>query len=123
MKAKYRLVFNRKKKLNNEGKAQVLVEIYFDRQNRTYVKTKVFLFPNQWDPKKQLVKNHENYIYLNQFLSNFISNIESKELESINKGEIVNTENIHILINEEKEKQKRIFNEFYASEIENEKKI
>lgn len=81
----YNLVFNRKKLLNSEGKALVQVEAYLNKQKK-YFSTKVYVKPCQWDPKRKAVKNHPNMDSLNQYLANFISELEQLELEIVHSG-------------------------------------
>lgn len=76
----YNLVFNRKKLLNAEGKALIQVEAYLNKQKK-YFSTKVYIKPYQWDPKRKAVRNHPNMESLNQYLSDFILNLEQLELE------------------------------------------
>lgn len=47
-KIRYRLVYNRQHKLNNQGKALVQAEAYLNRR-KTYFTTKVYLYPDEWD--------------------------------------------------------------------------
>lgn len=83
----YNLVFNRKKQLNSEGKALIQVEAYLNKQKR-YFSTKVYVKPCQWDNKRRSVKNHPNMDVLNQFLNDYISNLERVELETIQSGKV-----------------------------------
>lgn len=76
----YNLVFNRKKTLNAEGKALIQVEAYLNKQKR-YFSTKVYIKPHQWDSKRREVKNHPNMESLNQYLSDFVLNLEQLELD------------------------------------------
>lgn len=78
----YNLVFNRKKLLNSEGKALIQVEAYLNKQKK-YFSTKVYIKPYQWDAKRKAVKNHPNTESLNQYLSNFIAELEQVELEVV----------------------------------------
>lgn len=55
----YNLVFNRKKRLNAEGKALIQVEAYLNRQKK-YFSTKIYVKPTQWDSKRKAVRNHPN---------------------------------------------------------------
>lgn len=48
----YNLVFNRKKRLNAEGKALIQVEAYLNRQKK-YFSTKIYVKPTQWDSKRK----------------------------------------------------------------------
>ena len=81
----YNLVFNRKKQLNSEGKALVQVEAYLNKQKK-YFSTKVYVKPFQWDAKRKAVKNHPNMDSLNQYLANFIAELEQLELEIVHTG-------------------------------------
>lgn len=73
----YNLVFNRKKLLNSEGKALIQ---YLNKQKK-YFSTKVYIKPYQWDAKRKAVKNHPNMESLNQYLSDFVAELEQLELE------------------------------------------
>ena len=81
----YNLVFNRKKQLNSEGKALIQVEAYLNKQKK-YFSTKVYVKPFQWDAKRKAVKNHPNMESLNQYLTNFIAELEQLELEVAHSG-------------------------------------
>ena len=81
----YNLVFNRKKQLNSEGKALIQVEAYLNKQKK-YFSTKVYVKPFQWDAKRKAVKNHPNMESLNQYLTNFIADLEQVELEVAHSG-------------------------------------
>lgn len=82
----YRLVYNRKHCLNHQGTALVQVEAYLERR-KVYFSTRVYLFPHQWDAKKQRIKEHPHYESLNRMLDEFILLLEQKELEMWRKGE------------------------------------
>lgn len=81
----YNLVFNRKKQLNAEGKALIQVEAYLNKQKR-YFSTKVYVKPCQWDNKRRSVKNHPNMVALNQYLDQYVSELERMELEMVQSG-------------------------------------
>ena len=81
----FNLVFNRKKRLNSEGKALIQVEAYQNRQ-KMYFSTNVYVRPNQWDQKRRRVKNHLNMFELNQYLDCFILRLERVELELLQSG-------------------------------------
>ncbi|WP_099464919.1 MULTISPECIES: site-specific integrase [Parabacteroides] len=83
----YNLVFNRKKKLNAEGKALIQVEAYLNRQKK-YFSTKVYVRPNQWDNKRRAIKNHPNMEALNQYLYNYIFELERIELDAMHGGKV-----------------------------------
>lgn len=76
----YHLVFNRKKRLNGEGKALIQVEAYWNRK-KAYFSTNVYVTPEQWDPCRRRVKNHPNKLELNRYLDRFVTGLEQVELE------------------------------------------
>lgn len=84
----YNLVYNRKRVLNEKGVALVQVEAYLNKK-RKYFSTNIYIFPNQWDEKRQLVKNHPNSEALNRMLYEFIASIEKKELSLWQQGRTV----------------------------------
>lgn len=81
----YKLVYNRKKVLNRQGKALVQVEAYLDRRKK-YFSTHIYLKPEQWDVRKEQVKKHPNAEALNRQLYAFVANIEKKELQLWQQG-------------------------------------
>lgn len=83
----YNLVFNRKKQLNAEGKALIQVEAYLNKQKK-YFSTKVYVKPCQWDSKRRMMKNHPNADALNQYLTDFVSDLERIELETVQSGKL-----------------------------------
>ena len=87
----YNLVFNRKGTLNERGVALVQVEAYLNKR-RKYFSTKIYISPNQWDGKRQLIKNHPNSEALNRRLYEYISAIEKKELSLWQQGRTVSLE-------------------------------
>ena len=109
----YNLVFNRKKLLNSEGKALIQVEAYLNKQKK-YFSTKVYIKPYQWDAKRKAVKNHPNMESLNQYLSNFIAELEQLELE-------IAQSNKEFSLNDLKEKPETgqiSFSQFMQNEIQ-----
>lgn len=91
----YNLVFNRKKQLNAEGKALIQVEAYLNKQKR-YFSTKVYIKPCQWDVKRKIIKNHPNMESLNQFLYNYICELERIELEVIQHGKVFELNDLRV---------------------------
>ncbi len=80
MKASYKIVYNRKRKLNKEGKALVQLQVCLQRKQR-FFSTGIYLIPKQWDASKRQVKNHPNQIRLNKQLRDLISGLEDFELK------------------------------------------
>lgn len=87
----YNLVFNRKGTLNERGVALIQVEAYLNKK-RKYFSTKIYISPNQWDDRKQLIKNHPNGDALNRMLYEYIATIEKKELSLWQQGRTVTLE-------------------------------
>lgn len=87
----YNLVYNRKKSLNGKGTALVQIEAYLN-QRKKYFSTKVYLKPEQWDRKRQLVKNHPNSGALNWWLHECIARIEKVELDLWQQGKPITLE-------------------------------
>lgn len=81
----YKLVYNRKKVLNRKGEALVQVEAYLNRRKK-YFSTHIYLKPEQWDIRKELVRKHPNAEALNRLLYAFMANIEKKELQLWQQG-------------------------------------
>ena len=50
-KISYRLVYNRKKRLNASGKALIQVEAYLTKR-KVYFSTHIYVRPEQWDARK-----------------------------------------------------------------------
>lgn len=91
----YNLVFNRKKRLNAEGKALVQVEAYMNKQKR-YFSTKVYIKPSQWDNKRRIVKNHPNMDAINRHLRAFMAELERMELGTIQNGHTFSLNDLNI---------------------------
>lgn len=84
-KIRYRLVFNRKKTLNKEGKALVQVEATLN-QRKVYMTTHVYLKPEWWDRDRKLVINHPQAEGLNLMLWQFVLDLQNSEIEMWKRG-------------------------------------
>lgn len=85
-KIRYRLVYNRGKKLNKQGKALVQVEALLNRK-KMYTSTDVYLRPSEWDSTcAQVAETHPNHKDLNIFLAEFIFELERAELSIRRRG-------------------------------------
>lgn len=87
-KISYRPVYNRKKRLNKQGKALVQVEAYLERR-KIYFSTHIYIFPEQWDSKRMLIVSHPQGEELNRMIHEFILNLQTKELEYWKQGKPV----------------------------------
>ena len=90
-KIKYRLVFNRKGHLTQEGKALIQVEAYLERK-RCYFTTHIYVKPGQWDKNKRQICHHANADGLNWMLTERIVQLERMEIDLWKSGEGVSLE-------------------------------
>ena len=84
-KIRYRLVYDRKKKLNRQGTALVQVEAKLNRRN-IYLTTHIYLRPEHWDKSTAQVINHPQAIELNALLFEFIIHLQGIELGFWKRG-------------------------------------
>lgn len=84
-KIKYRIVYNRKKQLDKQGKALVQVEAYLFGK-KSYFSTHVYLKPDQWNNRASLVCNHPHAEELNYMLEEFVLTLQMRELEAWKQG-------------------------------------
>lgn len=84
-KIRYRLVYNRKKRLNRQGTALVQVEAKLNRRN-IYLTTNIYLRPEHWDKSTAQVINHPQAVELNALLFEFIIHLQGIELGFWKRG-------------------------------------
>ena len=84
-KIKYRLVYNRKKKLNKQGTALVQVEASLN-QRKVYFKTNVYLHPEHWDKRTSQIIVHPQADDLNSMLFEFVLYLQGIELALWKRG-------------------------------------
>lgn len=118
-KAMYKVVYNRKNKLNKEGKALIQIEAYL-RGKKKYFSTNIYIQPNQWDFKHRQIKNHPNKISLNKQLRDFITSLENAEMEQRQSEKPFSLEYLKEYLDGNNTKS---FTEFFKSELNNDKKI
>jgi integrase len=118
MKSNYKFIFNRNKRLNRDGKAPVVLEIYFPyTRKRKFIPTKIDISPEHWDEKKNyLSKKYPNYENAKHYLNNLVSKIEVYEYDLINKGKQFTPELLSAFL--ETGKSKLSFIDFYQNEYE-----
>lgn len=117
-KISYTLVYNRKKKLNRKGNALVQVEAYLNRR-KVYFSTRVYLRPEQWDPKRRMVKDHPNKEALNRMLYGLVGTLEQKELELWQQGKTISLELLKDTVSSSAIERKKSFLTFVKEEIKN----
>lgn len=81
--AKYKVVFNRKNKLNKDNKAPIEIVIYFNSK-RKIISTKLLIEPRYWDDKTSHVKTtHPEGLKYNQLIYNSLDKYKEIELKCI----------------------------------------
>lgn len=97
-KIRYRLVFNRRKKLNDQGKALVQCECSLDGR-KIYATTRVYVKPCEWDAGNgQIAMSHPNHKALNAFLFEFMFDLEKAELDIWKRGGVPTLQQIKEVI-------------------------
>lgn len=84
-KIRYRLVYNRKNHLNNQGAALIQVEAKLNQRN-IYLTTNIYLQPKFWDKSCAQVIDHPQAVELNAMLFEFIIHLQSIELAFWKRG-------------------------------------
>lgn len=85
----FRLVYNRKKKLNKSGKALIQVEAYRKRK-KVYISTGIYVNPQEWDSRHSRIIQHPHSEELNRMLEEFILQLQWEELKSWKRGVHIN---------------------------------
>ena len=81
----YQPIYNRKKKLNAQGKALLQVEAYLEKR-KIYFSTHIYLSPEQWDNKRKLICKHPHAEALNYQVKEFLIQLASKERKEAESG-------------------------------------
>lgn len=84
-KIRYRLVYNRRKLLNNQGAALIQVEASLNKR-KVYFTTRIYVRPDEWDTRTSTVVNHPQAIELNAWLYEFLINMQGFELAMWKRG-------------------------------------
>ena len=84
-KIKYRLVFNRRKHLNAQGKALIQIEASLNNR-KVYFTTRIYVRPDEWDKRTSSIINHSHSMDLNAWLYEFVMQIEAFELGLWKRG-------------------------------------
>ena len=87
---KFYYQYNRKNKLNKEGKALLQLVAYKERSKdktkHKYISTEIYLSPYQWDLSTSIIINHDNQARLNYKLSELKGSYEKKYIDLINRN-------------------------------------
>ena len=86
----YQPIYNRKKKLNAQGKALLQVEAYLEKR-KIYFSTHIYLSPEQWD---NMICKHPHAEELNYQVKEFLIQLESKELSLWKEGKVITLERL-----------------------------
>lgn len=78
-KIRYRLVFNRKNRLNRQGEALVQIEASLENR-RMYMSTRVYVSPTNWSAERSCVVNHPLANDLNAILYEDIIRLQTIEV-------------------------------------------
>lgn len=87
-KISYRLVYNRKKQLNRQGKALIQIEAYLNKQ-KIYFSTHIYVHPEQWDDRRKQIIAHPQDEELNRMIDESVLRLQWKELEYWKQGKVV----------------------------------
>ena len=110
----YQPIFNRKKKLNAQGKALLQIEAYLEKR-KIYFSTHIYLSPEQWDNKRKLICKHPHAEALNYQVKEFLIQLESKELSLWKEGKVISLERLKEEFSTKKDKS---FLDFVTKNIE-----
>ena len=85
MKASYKLVFNRKGRLKEDGTALIQLRVYIQKKQK-YYSTGIYVKPHQWDPVDRKIKVHPKRIKFNKQLRDMVSDLEDYEIKILEDG-------------------------------------
>lgn len=90
----FRLVYNRRNKLNNQGKAPVEIYVYAEGRVK-YLKTGMMLEPHEWDKRYGKVSDmHLNHHRVNYQLKVMLSELEEHAMNCIAKTGVITMNDI-----------------------------
>lgn len=100
-KARYKLIFNRRKKLNNSGEALIELRVTLNRKVY-YYSTNIYIEPKQWNGRTEKINaKHQNNIRINRWLQYKIDKLENFEMEQEIKGIPVSIEDLKTFLKNE----------------------
>ena len=111
-KVKYKFVFNRKNRLNKDGKAIIQLRLT-KGSTQKYISTGIYITPNCWDGTSN-VKRHPNKIEINKFLNDFKDRIEKHEYTQLSWGKELDFNRLNDILNDTPEGD---FIAFFEDEI------
>lgn len=90
-----KIIYNKRNKLNKEGKAPIIIEAYFSRSSRKPINLNISIEPRQWNSKQLKVVKHSHDVVYNSIINSTINNIEDYQGELIKKGKSLSPELLH----------------------------
>jgi len=115
----YTVIYNRKNKLNANGKALVQIRAQQDGKTR-YFGTDIYLTPKQWNAKSRKVRNtHPNSFIYNQKIRDIVEAMEAYEIKMINRHGELPLSRLHEYSTSGNDQAPNSFTEFFALELVN----
>lgn len=115
-KINYAIVFNRKNRLNKDGKGLIQIRAYKNGKVK-YFSTEVFIKPKYWDEKNKRVNSkHPNKLIINQQIADQINKMEVYENRMLNRDKYFPLE--RLVDYKTADKCYKSFLPFYKSELE-----
>jgi integrase len=113
-KTRYTAIFNRKNKVNKQGKALIQIECYLNGKKK-YFSTQIYIEPKFWNEKTKNIKtDYPNAIKLNKQIAETLRDLENFELDKINNNKAFN---LNMLDDFFKGEPVKTFTEFMELEI------
>ncbi len=84
-KVTFNTVYNRKNELLANGTALIQIEAYL-KGKKKYFSTKIYITPEQWDRDQRKIKAHPNKISLNKQIKDFVTELETTEIDRKQSG-------------------------------------
>ena len=100
--AKYHVVWNRTRKLRKDKTAPIHIDVYIREGERKYVHTGIYVNKDQFDPKNELIKNHNLQVKYNKRISKIIDKISDYEYKQLNEGDDSTLEKLNKFLNRDK---------------------
>ncbi len=111
----YRFIYNRKGKLNKEGKALIQIEAYLNPK-RKYFSTGIYVTPKQWDDKKKIIKNHLQAQQLNWQLLEQMKQLQEFEMDMRRQKGEFDLSMFEILKNNESHNFWQLFDRYHETQ-------
>lgn len=88
-----KFIFNRKGKLNSEGRALIQLRVTINRVTR-FVSTGVYVKPDEWSEKTNRIIKHPQATKLNAIINKVKADLEMMEIEAVSRGEVFTFDHI-----------------------------